>query len=191
MAGSSRPWSAQKTPSALVSNSGNSPVVALADRPLPLAALGPEQRQVQQLHELPGGRVGRARGHAELMEHPVGQALGHVRGRRPDRHHHLGQGGHLGGHLLGRPGLEEHGAEPDRRLGRAHLLQHHQLKRAHHGHHAAVAHQPPRLPRSRSRAWLSRSSATVSEMRKKPSPFGPYAPPGDTTTPDSSSTSSQ
>ena len=31
----------------------------------------------------------------------------------------------------------------------------------------------------------------MSEIRKKPSPFGPYAPPGDTTTPDSSSTSSQ
>ena len=46
----------------------------------------------------------------------------------------------------------------------------------------AQASPPPRL---------SRSSSIVSEIRKKPSPFVPYAPPGDTTTADSSSTISQ
>ena len=98
----------------------------------------------------------------------------------------------LGGHLLGGAGLEEERAQPNRRLGRAHLLEHRQLERALERHHAAVVHpQPPMLDRSRSTASARRSSATVSEMRKKPSPFGPYGAPGDTTTPDSSSTSSQ
>jgi len=40
-------------------------------------------------------------------------------------------------------------------------------------------------------ASSSRSSGTVSEMRKKPSPLGPYAGPGETTTPACSRTSSQ
>ena len=35
-----------------------------------------------------------------------------------------------------------------------------------------------------------RSSGVVSEMRKKPSPLGPYIEPGETTTAASSSTSS-
>src|SRR3954449_920839 len=64
-----------------------------------------------------------------------------------------------------------------------------------HGARVPALHDPPpftrRLSRKRSIASVRRSSSTVSEILKKPSPFGPYAPPGDTTTPDSSSTSSQ
>ena len=61
---------------------------------------------------------------------------------------------------------------------------------------AAIAHGFA-LPRqaascpSRLTASSRRSSGVVSEMRKKPSPLGPYAPPGETTTPASSSTCSQ
>ena len=45
--------------------------------------------------------------------------------------------------------------------------------------------------RIRSTASLMRSSGVVSEMRKKPSPLGPYIEPGETTTAASSSTSSE
>ena len=44
---------------------------------------------------------------------------------------------------------------------------------------------------SRSTASVSRSSGVVSEIRKNPSPLGPYAPPGESTTAASSSTYSQ
>ncbi len=50
--------------------------------------------------------------------------------------------------------------------------------------------QPVRCARSRSTASVSSTSGVVSEMRKKPSPLGPYMDPGETTTPASSSTSS-
>ena len=43
---------------------------------------------------------------------------------------------------------------------------------------------------SRSTASVIRSSGAVSEIRKKPSPDGPYMEPGETTTAASSSTSS-
>ena len=42
----------------------------------------------------------------------------------------------------------------------------------------------------RSTASVMRSSGVVSEIRKKPSPLGPYIEPGETTTAASSSTSS-
>jgi RimJ/RimL family protein N-acetyltransferase len=45
-------------------------------------------------------------------------------------------------------------------------------RRGHHYGHETVVYEA-RLDRSRSTASLSRSSGTVSEMRKKPSPFGP------------------
>jgi RimJ/RimL family protein N-acetyltransferase len=44
--------------------------------------------------------------------------------------------------------------------------------RGHHYGHETVVYEA-RLDRSRSTASVSRSSGTVSEMRKKPSPFGP------------------
>ena len=47
-----------------------------------------------------------------------------------------------------------------------------------------------RCSRIRSTASSMRSSGVVSEMRKKPSPLGPYIEPGETTTAASSSTSS-
>ena len=47
-----------------------------------------------------------------------------------------------------------------------------------------------RCSRIRSTASAMRSSGVVSEMRKKPSPLGPYIEPGETTTAASSSTSS-
>jgi hypothetical protein len=44
--------------------------------------------------------------------------------------------------------------------------------RGHHYGHETVVYEA-RLDRSRSTASVSRSSGTVSEMRKKPSPLGP------------------
>ena len=57
------------------------------------------------------------------------------------------------------------------------------------GSPAGLADQE-RCSRIRSTASASRSSGVVSEMRKKPSPLGPYIDPGEMTTPASSSTSS-
>ena len=48
----------------------------------------------------------------------------------------------------------------------------------------------PRCSRIRSTASLIRSSGVVSEIRKNPSPLGPYIEPGETTTAASSSTAS-
>ena len=55
---------------------------------------------------------------------------------------------------------------------------------------AAGLHAGVRCDRRRSTASVSSSSGVVSEMRKKPSPLGPYIEPGETTTAASSSTSS-
>ena len=138
------------------------------------------------------GRPGRHAAPRQLRVAARRGARRRARQRRPERHHHVAQGAQLGGHLLRPPRLEEQRAQPDRRLGRAHLLQHRRAgARPAWGRRRSSAPQPPMLARSRSTASARRSSATVSEMRKKPSPLGPYAPPGDTTTPDSSSTSSQ
>src|SRR5919112_5114538 len=86
--------------------------------------------------------------------------------------------------------LVERRMQPHGRLLGADLLQRSELHVRPRGDRTAVQHQL-RLERSRSTASVSRASSIVSEIRKKPSPFGPYAPPGETTTADSSSTISQ
>ena len=155
--GRRRPWRAQNTPSGLVSNSGDRAVGALRR---PVRSRRPPR---------PGGRrqaapagppaaatslLGRLRRHAargEQLVAPRPRPVAAHRERGPERHHHLAERPHLGGHLLGRPGLEEERAQPDRRLCRAHLLEHRELERSAHRHHAAVVHrQPPMLERSRS-----------------------------------------
>jgi hypothetical protein len=55
---------------------------------------------------------------------------------------------------------------------------------------AAGRPQAVRCARSRSTAACSNSSGVVSDMRKNPSPLGPYIDPGETTTAASSRTSS-
>ena len=128
-----------------------------------------------------------------MRRHPAALELRvATRQRRPNPNHDVSERAQLRSHLLGRPWFEEDRAQPDRRLRRAHLLEHRELERALRRDDPAVVHPyPPRLPRRRSTASARRSSGTVSEMRKKPSPLGPYELPGETTTPDSSSTSSQ
>ena len=56
---------------------------------------------------------------------------------------------------------------------------------------ADVAGRISRASESAAPLRRSGSSGVVSEMRKKPSPLGPYAPPGESTTAASSSTCSQ
>src|SRR5215208_6435944 len=117
------------------------------------------------------------------------ERLGRRIGPRPDPDDDLSEVAQLNRHLLRRAGLVEDRGEPDRRLRIAHLLEQRELERTLHRDHAAVVHrQPPRLPRSRSTASVRRASGTVREIRKKHSPLAPYDPPGETTTPDSSST---
>ena len=55
---------------------------------------------------------------------------------------------------------------------------------------SAAAPAQARCSRIRSTASARRSSGVVSEIRKKPSPLGPYIEPGETTTAASSSTCS-
>ena len=166
-AGSRRPWSALNTPSACVSKTGKSWYAPSSTTPSLLG--GREHRQPEQLHQ--PRRLGALR----LRRHTAALELRMTSGqRRPHAHHHIAERAQLRGHLVRGAWLEEDRAQPDRRLRCAHLLQHRQLERALHRDDPAVVHAyPPRLPRMRSTASARRSSGTVSEMRKKPSPLGP------------------
>ena len=99
----------------------------------------------EQLDQPARGAVGRLRPDAAAQQQGIAVAPGPPRARtgerRPHRDDHITERAQLGGHLVRGAGLEEDRREPDRRLGRADLLQHRELERALHWDDAAVVHQ--------------------------------------------------
>ena len=63
--------------------------------------------------------------------------------RGAERHHHVAERAAARRPPARGTGLEEERAQPDRRLRRAHLLQHRQLEATLHGNHTAVVHLSP------------------------------------------------
>ena len=109
------------------------------------------------------------------------------------RHHHLAQRAQLAATCAAEPGSKKIALN---RIGGsgAHLLEHRELESALHRDDSAVVHRALLSPEAAAQPLDRLAQPLVRDRerdRKKPSPFGPYAPPGETTTPDSSSTSSQ
>ena len=171
---------AAKTASAVVSNRGESWKAPSSTAPssAPSSAAGAKAGSDESPERSANAASLGASGGTRLPRRSSSQtalrpAVRRLAQRGADGHHGLVERREGLADLRRRAGLVEPRREPDRRLWLAHLLERCQLEVLLPQRDDAAVPHPPSEDRMRSTASVSRSSGTVSEMRKKPSPLGP------------------